>query len=409
MTTTQIGTGEQTATGSASLPEGTETVAAPVSSRQSENPGTGRAGTGTPEPADRPGSGVPEVKARPWVQRAFGTGTGTGTRSGVPVPDSRFFTGEASPTAEQLDQMSDEEFDDHLDRIAAGEFDAPRDWVSVALWAAIWSVTAVATLMAASGQIEGTWIWAGQDPGDDRRFGVPFLFEVGVIAWLLIGKLAMSKKGGERSPYPWWCVAAVFASVSVYTNTVHGEGEHAWRQGVLFGTASALSLALWFAKFYLDYMASEIAAGRRTGNRPKVWTVSNILTQPRLTFRAHLIIHRRHQVKTGDEAIAMAEYWMWIFQEAFAVAGLVKTASESAGDGVERNRTWQQRRRIARRTAWMCVNRELGVKTINNSVRGLVTGKVKLANLDLAYAAGLYDYLGLPVATSVTTGLSCFA
>jgi extracellular factor (EF) 3-hydroxypalmitic acid methyl ester biosynthesis protein len=48
---------------------------------------------------------------------------------------------------------------------------------------------------------------------------------------------------------------------------------------------------------------------------------------------------------------------------------------------------------------------ELGVTTINNSVRGLVTGKVKLTNLDFAYAAGLYDYLGLPVATSVTKAM----
>jgi extracellular factor (EF) 3-hydroxypalmitic acid methyl ester biosynthesis protein len=45
---------------------------------------------------------------------------------------------------------------------------------------------------------------------------------------------------------------------------------------------------------------------------------------------------------------------------------------------------------------------ELGVRTINNSVRGLVTGKVQLTSLDFAYASGLYDYLGLPVATAVT-------
>jgi extracellular factor (EF) 3-hydroxypalmitic acid methyl ester biosynthesis protein len=54
------------------------------------------------------------------------------------------------------------------------------------------------------------------------------------------------------------------------------------------------------------------------------------------------------------------------------------------------------------------IDRELGawgVTTICESVRGLVTGRVDLQNLDLAYAAGLYDYLGLPVATAVTRSM----
>ena len=54
------------------------------------------------------------------------------------------------------------------------------------------------------------------------------------------------------------------------------------------------------------------------------------------------------------------------------------------------------------------IDRELGafgVRTMAESVRGLVTGRVDLADLDLAYAAGLYDYLGLPVATAVTRSM----
>ena len=47
----------------------------------------------------------------------------------------------------------------------------------------------------------------------------------------------------------------------------------------------------------------------------------------------------------------------------------------------------------------------LGVTTMSESVRGLVTGRVDLSGLDLAYAAGLYDYLGLPVAVSVTRAM----
>jgi extracellular factor (EF) 3-hydroxypalmitic acid methyl ester biosynthesis protein len=47
----------------------------------------------------------------------------------------------------------------------------------------------------------------------------------------------------------------------------------------------------------------------------------------------------------------------------------------------------------------------LGVRTMNESVRGLVTGRVDLSDLDFAYAAGLYDYLGLPVAVAVTRAM----
>ena len=47
----------------------------------------------------------------------------------------------------------------------------------------------------------------------------------------------------------------------------------------------------------------------------------------------------------------------------------------------------------------------LGITTMCESVRGLVTGRVDLSDLDLAYAAGLYDYLGLPVAVAVTRSM----
>jgi hypothetical protein len=47
----------------------------------------------------------------------------------------------------------------------------------------------------------------------------------------------------------------------------------------------------------------------------------------------------------------------------------------------------------------------LGVRTVRESVRGLVAGKLVLPPLDLAYAAGLFDYLALPVATAVTRAM----
>lgn len=50
-------------------------------------------------------------------------------------------------------------------------------------------------------------------------------------------------------------------------------------------------------------------------------------------------------------------------------------------------------------------HRGLGITPVENTVRGVITGKVRYSNLDFAYAAGLFDYLGLPVATAVTRAL----
>jgi len=46
-----------------------------------------------------------------------------------------------------------------------------------------------------------------------------------------------------------------------------------------------------------------------------------------------------------------------------------------------------------------------GVKAVPGSVRDLITGKVQLADMDLIYAAGLYDYLPQPFAKRLTSRL----
>ena len=46
-----------------------------------------------------------------------------------------------------------------------------------------------------------------------------------------------------------------------------------------------------------------------------------------------------------------------------------------------------------------------GVAPVHGSVRGVLAGKVAYANLDLVYAAGLYDYLGDPLAIQLTARL----
>lgn len=209
------------------------------------------------------------------------------------------------------------------------------------LWAVIWSLTAVTTWMASSGQVD-TWKWAGLPVTDNRRFGVPFVMELAVVGWLLIGKHAVKN---NRSPYPWWGVAVLFSSLAVFTNSVHGT----WRTALIFGTASAVSLAFWFAKFYLDYIGSEVEEGMRSGARPKVLGFGSIW-QPRIDFRAFLIVRRREQVKTVERARELAELWIWVSQD---------TAAQLRA----RKRRWGKRR-IARRTAWMTVNTECGVKVI---------------------------------------------
>ncbi|HVE78698.1 MAG TPA: hypothetical protein VNA89_07545 [Gemmatimonadaceae bacterium] len=87
-------------------------------------------------------------------------------------------------------------------------------------------------------------------------------------------------------------------------------------------------------------------------------------------------------------------------------AGHLREAQRSAAAAAGRIGAWYALDHDAESLA--LIDREhvgLGVTTINNSVRGLVTGKVTLPELDLAYAAGLYDYLALPVATAVTRAL----
>jgi hypothetical protein len=44
----------------------------------------------------------------------------------------------------------------------------------------------------------------------------------------------------------------------------------------------------------------------------------------------------------------------------------------------------------------------LRIQTMPGSVRQILSGKAKLAQYDLVYAAGLFDYLGAPVATALT-------
>jgi extracellular factor (EF) 3-hydroxypalmitic acid methyl ester biosynthesis protein len=48
---------------------------------------------------------------------------------------------------------------------------------------------------------------------------------------------------------------------------------------------------------------------------------------------------------------------------------------------------------------------QLGISAVSGSVRHILSGKAKPGTFDLVYAAGLFDYLGAPVATALTCKL----
>lgn len=343
------------------------TAAVPVPSVPGTGNGTGTAhgssptgtGTGTNGTAGH-GSSSGSALTVPPRRRIFRRPTisgrrpepGTGTATGsvpvpvpVPVPSSpRHAAPDPEPAKDKIRKAKRKLFTD--DRL---------------LWSAIWAVTGVATWMAATGQVD-VWTWAALEPTDTRRFGVPFLFEVGVIAWLLIGRHAVKN---NRSPYPWWGIAAAFSALAVFTNAIHGDGGDAWRQGLIFGTASALSLALWFAKFYIDYIGSEIAAGLRSGAAPKVLLTARVIEQPRIRWRAHLIAGAIPEIKEKGsdgktvtrspklaDVIALASMWIEIYQD-------TKEAEKKRLFGF----LWKVGdRQLAKRLAWREVKLECGVK-----------------------------------------------
>jgi hypothetical protein len=266
-------------------------------------------------------------------------------RSPVPVPAVPSPAGKvaAEPVTEaQNDSNAQNDETDETDKNddkKAGGF-RTWNWPVIGMWAAIIVMTAMTTVLASSGQIDGTWTWAGLEESDDRRYLLPGATEFAVVGFLLIGRYALYK---QHSPFLWWGIAAVFAVLAVMMNSVHGEEGHKLEQGLIFGTASAASLAMWFAKFWIDYLGIRKDRGEITGLRPKVLTLKAIFSFPRIAFRANLIIARCEKVTTSERAYELAEMWRWVFADA---------------------REGKENRKTSSRTAWMTVYQELGMKVI---------------------------------------------
>src|SRR5258706_8494565 len=185
----------------------------------------------------------------------------------------------------------------------------------------VWSLAAVATVLAASGQVEFAR-WAGIT--DVRAFAVPAVLELVAIAFLLMG-YRRARRGDSAMGL--WLLAAAVGGFAVYTNVAHTGG----RSGLVYGAASAITLVLWFVKLRDDYRQFQRQTGQATRPRPKLgplWLVA-----PRLSTRAWVVATRR-RISTVDEAVGYAEVWRAVYEDA-----------RSANVG----------RRLARRTAWRLV------------------------------------------------------
>ena len=153
---------------------------------------------------------------------------------------------------------------------------------------------------------------------------MPAVLELVAVAFLLTG-YRRARRGD--SPSALWLLAAGIGGFAVYTNVVHSGG----RSGLVFGAASAITLILWFVKLRDDYRHFQRQTGQATRPRPKLgllWLIA-----PRLAVRAWVLAARR-RISTVDEAVAYAEVWRAVFEDA---------------------RSARVPRSLARRTAWRTV------------------------------------------------------
>jgi hypothetical protein len=270
-------------------------------------------------------------------RKIAGNGNGNGHEERAHVP--------ADAVTEPTDQATDE---------TAPEVKKSRDWTVVGMWAVIIVMNAMALALASSGQIDGTWKWAGLSGDDPRKWLLPGVTEIGYLGFLMLGQYALRRK---QSPFLWWGFAAAVAAAAIFMNSIHGAPGFVFRQGLIFGVASGVSLAMTFAKFLIDYRSRRQEDGHTVGLRPRAWTFQAIWSFPRLAFRADLIIARCERVDTRERAYELAELWRWVYADA-------KEEKDS-------------NRKIARRTAWMTVYRELGMRVIEP--KNLKLGKVTFA------------------------------
>jgi hypothetical protein len=273
-----------------------------------------------------------------------GHGNGHEERSPVPVP--------AVPVP--ADQVATADVTGDVDKGKKAE-ETSTDWTLIGMWVVIIVMNAMALLLASSGQIDGTWKWAGLDGDDPRKWLLPGVTELGYLGFLMLGRYALRR---EQSPFLWWGLAAAAAGAAIFMNSIHGEKGYEFQQGLIFGVASGVSLAMTFAKFLIDYRSQRQKDGHTVGLRPRALTFDAIWYLP-LAFRAHLIIRRCERVTKRERALELAEQWRWIYQD-------TKVNEKKTG--------WLAARKTAHRTAWIAVYGQIGMAV--PKLTGIKVGKV---------------------------------
>lgn len=191
----------------------------------------------------------------------------------------------------------------------------------VGLTVVLWVQSAVATLMAASGQL-GFADWA--EITGPQRYGVPVLLELFAVILMLLGYRQGRRK---RSPYPLWLLASVVGAFSVYTNVVHA----GHRAGLVYGAASAATLIAWLVKLRLDLTHFLEKIRHIPPARAKLGALW--LVAPRIARRAKIVSVRRGIV-SREEVVTLAEVWNAIYDD-------MRSATVKRG--------------LAKRTAWRTV------------------------------------------------------
>lgn len=168
---------------------------------------------------------------------------------------------------------------------------------------ALWTVSIVGSLMAATGQL-GFADWADVD--GPARYGVPVMLEAFAVVLLLLGYQQGRRR---RSPWPLWTLAGLVGGFAVYTNVAHA----GHRAGLVYGTASVVALLGWFIKLRLDLTDYWLRIGHIPPARPKLGRLFTVA--PRLAIRAWIIAVRR-RITTTEQAVSLAEVFLAIVDDA---------------------------------------------------------------------------------------------
>lgn len=189
----------------------------------------------------------------------------------------------------------------------------------------VWTLSAIATYVAARGQVAHAKRKGVDDPWLAWMF--PASLELTAIAFMLLGYI-QARRG--KSPWPLWAVAAGFGAWAVHLQVEDGA-----EVGELFAVASVSALALWFAKLTIDfrqYLADTDRAGLGL-----LWVVN-----PRLAWRTTLIKARMRRVHNTSTHIQLAELWIAVFDD---------SATTNDGQG----KAGKVSKKLRRRAAWRTV------------------------------------------------------